>query len=58
MEQQAAAAAAAGHHRHKNARKPINQKVVTSIIDGLKQIYFHKVKQLEPWGQCCARSSH
>lgn len=31
-------------HRHKHhGRKPLPQKVVTSIIDGLKQIYFHKV---------------
>jgi hypothetical protein len=41
MEQQMATGAAA--HRHKHGRKPISQKVVTSIIDGLKQIYFHKV---------------
>lgn len=40
MEQQFAAAAA---HRHKHGRKAISTKVVTSIIDGLKQIYFHKV---------------
>jgi hypothetical protein len=42
MEQQMATGAAA--HRHKHGRKPISQKVVTSIIDGLKQIYFHKVR--------------
>jgi hypothetical protein len=41
MEQQMAAAA---QQRHKHGRKPISQKVVTSIIDGLKQIYFHKVR--------------
>lgn len=39
----AAAAAAAAGHRHKHGRKPIPAKVVTSIIDGLKQVYFHKV---------------
>jgi hypothetical protein len=41
MEQQMAAA---GQQRHKHGRKPVPQKVVTSIIDGLKQVYFHKVR--------------
>lgn len=41
MEQQMAAAA---QQRHKHGRKPFPHKVVTSIIDGLKQIYFHKVR--------------
>jgi hypothetical protein len=37
------AAAAGGSRRHVARNKPLPQKVVTSIIDGLKQIYFHKV---------------
>lgn len=41
MEQQMAAAAAAAGKR--GARKAVPARVVTSIIDGLKQIYFHKV---------------
>jgi hypothetical protein len=37
---------AAAGQRHKHKSKPISSKVVTSIIDGLKQIYFHKVRGL------------
>jgi hypothetical protein len=43
MEQQAAAAAAAARHARHGARKPLPSKVVTSIVDGLKSVYFHKV---------------
>lgn len=50
MEQQFAAAAV---HRHKHGRKTIPSKVVTSIIDGLKQIYFHKVS----WSHAAALKS-
>lgn len=33
----------AGGKRGKDGKKPVPMKVCTSIIDGLKQIYFQKV---------------
>jgi hypothetical protein len=63
LEQQMAAAG----QRHKHKTKPISAKVVTSIIDGLKQIYFHKVCVcglqvavviLKDQGTACLDSTH
>jgi hypothetical protein len=39
LEQQIANSLASKRH----GKKPVPQRIVTSIIDGLKQIYFHKV---------------
>eukprot|EP00775_Hariotina_reticulata_P005540 gene5540-5776_t len=37
----------AGLASKRHGKKPVPQRIVTSIIDGLKQIYFHKVRPLE-----------
>eukprot|EP00878_Enallax_costatus_P017605 GHUV01018497.1.p1 GENE.GHUV01018497.1~~GHUV01018497.1.p1 ORF type:complete len:533 (+),score=105.10 GHUV01018497.1:417-2015(+) len=50
LEQQMAASTAGSSRRSiggKHHRKPVPQRVVTSIVDGLKQVYFTKVRPLE-----------
>lgn len=46
LEQQMAASTSSSRRSlNGNRKKPIPQKVVTSIVDGLKQVYFQKVSR-------------